>query len=130
MMAMMGDSYDECDTSMILEPTPLSEVVHQQHVLNQQQQQQRIQEQHLYFVEDSDDYLFRSSKRQRGQPLRVSFSSEAMVHSSPRRIDEIASMWYSVFIKQNESPLPQIFSKHPFLHPLSIHPPISTLIDS
>jgi RNase adaptor protein for sRNA GlmZ degradation len=99
---MMGDPYDECDTSMILEPTPLSEIVHQQHVLNQQQQQQqqRIQEQHLYLDENSDDFVFRSSKRRRGQPLRVSFYSEAMVHSSPRRIDEIPSMWYSVCLKQ------------------------------
>jgi hypothetical protein len=95
---MVGDTYDECDTSMLMEPTPLSEAVHQQHVLNQQQQ--RTEEQHLYFVEDSDDFVFRSSKRKRGQPLRVSFSSEAMVHSSPGRIDEIASMWYSVCMKQ------------------------------
>ena len=96
---MMGDPYrnEECDTSMVLEPTPLSELVHQQHVWNQQQ---RIQEQHLYFVEDSDDFVFRSSKRRRGQLLQVGFSSEAMTHSSPRRMDEIASMWYSVCIKQ------------------------------
>jgi hypothetical protein len=93
-------SDDSC-SGIVVEPTPLSEVVHCQHLLNQHQQLLQfllLQEQFRYTEIDSPPSS-RNSKRRRGR--RVMFSPEVMVYWNPRELDEILTSWYTV---SNQSP--------------------------
>ena len=84
---------------MLLEPTPLSESVNQQHLLKQQRL--RPEEE---FIFEQDSFLYdpvtrRSSKRRRSHEkgtCAVRFSCDAAIHANPRTGDEVASSWYSV----------------------------------
>jgi hypothetical protein len=83
----------------MLEPTPVSDIVQQQHLLYQhqhllmmrerlQQEQQRLAAEMNYFENMG------GTKRRRGQ--RVGFSQEVLVYNNPLEPDEVHHSWYSV----------------------------------
>jgi hypothetical protein len=83
----------------MLEPTPVSDTVQQQHLQYQhehlvmlrerlQQEQQRLSAEMNYFENKG------GTKRRRGQ--RVGFAQEVLVYNNPRELEEVQVAWYSV----------------------------------
>eukprot|EP00339_Tiarina_fusa_P010258 CAMPEP_0117063610 /NCGR_PEP_ID=MMETSP0472-20121206/44406_1 /TAXON_ID=693140 ORGANISM="Tiarina fusus, Strain LIS" /NCGR_SAMPLE_ID=MMETSP0472 /ASSEMBLY_ACC=CAM_ASM_000603 /LENGTH=243 /DNA_ID=CAMNT_0004783383 /DNA_START=127 /DNA_END=855 /DNA_ORIENTATION=+ len=82
----------------MLEPTPVSDIVQQQHLRYQhqhlvmlrerlQQEQQRLAAEMNYFENVG------GTKRRRGQ--RVGFAQEVLVYNNPRELEEVQFSWYS-----------------------------------
>ena len=121
---IMEETFGGFDDLLDLEPTPLADVLHQQHMWHHQQHHQHEQhannnrqrdhqlqpmgfmDQQFGRVCDAADFfdecgLFSSGsshrhKRRRSHKQGVYFASDAMIHSNPRDIDEILTSWYSV----------------------------------
>jgi hypothetical protein len=80
---------------MLIEPTPLSDIIHNQHLYNQ-----RLQAHYqLYDDEIYDEFglvIKASCQRIRGPSMRVSFAADAIAHRNPRSFQEMHLSWYSV----------------------------------
>jgi hypothetical protein len=79
---------------VMMEPTPLSDVVHFQHLMIYQQQQLLIIHEQQRWLAEREHLERRGSKRRRGD--RVGFAPHVMVYHNPRDLDEILTSWYSV----------------------------------
>jgi hypothetical protein len=89
----MSEDYSGYGVS--LEPTPLSDVIHCQHIMHQQQQKLLLLQVQQRGCAEIDYLANRVMKRKRGERLRVGFSSQVMEFHNPRDLEEIETSWYS-----------------------------------
>ena len=89
-----SENDDNPEYGLLLEPTPLSEIVQCQHM--ELMRQKRVLELQQYRCSEIDAMIRRGMKRKRVDRSRVDFCPHVWEYDNPRELEEIVGSWYTV----------------------------------